>query len=98
MIEPKFACNYCYNVLFYGMMFCQDWTCTQLLHVYQEQLITGTEAYHSDGAFIDLRNLQSFEEKFYLVVLEKSADGLSFLHMWEIIISSLQTGKLTYEF
>jgi len=68
----------------------QDWTSTLLLHVYQGQLISDpTMDSGNEGAFIDLRNLDSFEEKFYLVVIEKGADNQSYLHMWEIIISSI---------
>lgn len=71
----------------------QDWTNTQLMHVYQGQLVTGMTAQnHTDGAFVDLRNQESFHEKFYLVVLEHAADQNSYLHMWEIIISSSHEG------
>lgn len=76
---------------FHACIFVQDWTSTQLLHVYQGQLVTGTTVDATrDAAFIDLRNQQSFSETFYLVVLERSADHHSYLHMWEIIVSSLQ--------
>lgn len=72
----------------------QDWTNTQLLHVYQGQLVNGKEALPStDGAFVDLRNQESFKEKFYLVVMEHAIDHQSYLHMWEIVISSLEEGK-----
>ena len=55
--------------------------------------MTGKEAQpHTDGAFVDLRNQESFEEKFYLVVLEHASDHQSYLHMWEIIISSSDEG------
>ena len=37
---------------------------------------------------MDLRNLGSFEELFYLVVLEKNKDCGSTLHMWKMTIAS----------
>lgn len=70
----------------------QDWQETQLLHVFQEQLLTGKVPIDSTmenlEAFVDLRNLASFEEHFYLVLLEKSKHGGSVLHMWKITIAS----------
>lgn len=70
----------------------QDWQETQLLHVFQEQLLTGKVPVDSSlenmEAFVDLRNLTSFEEHFYLVLLEKSKSGGSILHMWKITIAS----------
>lgn len=57
--------------------------------------MTGTDVDAArDAAFIDLRNEESFAETFYLVVLEKSADQHSYLHMWEIIVSSLHDDGL----
>ncbi|KAK6180445.1 hypothetical protein SNE40_012599 [Patella caerulea] len=71
----------------------QDWQNVQLLHVFQEQLVTGKMGNMDSGganmeAIVDLRNLGSFEENFYLVVLEKLLEGGSMLHMWKITISS----------
>ncbi|CAM1299293.1 DMXL1 (predicted), partial [Pycnogonum litorale] len=73
-----------------------DWQNTQLLHVFQEQLITG-ESKQLDvhptlfgpqhQAIIDLHNTTVFEHPFYLVVLEKNVDK-SVLHMWKVVISS----------
>ncbi|XP_022257757.1 dmX-like protein 2 isoform X5 [Limulus polyphemus] len=81
-----------------------DWKNTQLLHVFQEQLIIGDNimSKYSSGmegkgmglvepnlqAVIDLQHSSVFEEPFYLVVLEKNDEGLSVLHMWRLIIAS----------
>ncbi|XP_076371203.1 dmX-like protein 2 isoform X5 [Tachypleus tridentatus] len=80
-----------------------DWKNTQLLHVFQEQLITGDKSVskHSSEskgkvmglvepglqAVVDLQHSSVFEEPFYLVVLEKN-EGLSILHMWRLVIAS----------
>ena len=86
-----------------------DWQNTQLLHVFQEQLILGNLPKQKDDkkkskdpftkitsdlkvpdgqASVDLVNVaHSFEEIFYLVVVEKTGTS-STLHMWQIIISS----------
>ncbi|XP_071118494.1 dmX-like protein 2 isoform X1 [Haliotis cracherodii] len=71
----------------------QDWQNIQLLHVFQEQLVTGRFSSGDLGgpnmeAIVDLRNMSSFEENFYLVVLERNVSGGSMLHMWKITISS----------
>ena len=79
-----------------------DWQNTQLLHVFQDQLIRGDRAYKSwakrqqvtgltderSGAVVDLRHSAVFEEPFYLVVIEKSDRGQSVIHMWKLVISS----------
>lgn len=81
-----------------------DWQNTQLLHVFQEQLIRGeSSAYRiwakrqesssgltepGLGAVVDLRHSSTFEEPFYLVVLEKNDSNQSILHMWKLVISS----------
>ncbi|XP_022241502.1 dmX-like protein 2 isoform X2 [Limulus polyphemus] len=81
-----------------------DWKNTQLLHVFQEQLITGDKSMSkhsskSEGkvmglvepslqAVVDLQHSSVFEEPFYLVVLEKNEEGLSILHMWRLVIAS----------
>ncbi|ESO86706.1 hypothetical protein LOTGIDRAFT_235301 [Lottia gigantea] len=74
----------------------QDWQNVQLLHVFQEQLVTGKMSSHDaatmGGAIVDLRNVGVFEENFYLVVLEKMVEGGSVLHMWKITISSQPGG------
>ncbi|XP_056021522.1 dmX-like protein 2 isoform X2 [Ostrea edulis] len=68
----------------------QSWQQTQLLHVFQEQLITGRSSTSSSSmeAIVDLRTSGSFCEHFYLVVLEKTKNSRSVLHMWKITISS----------
>ena len=81
-----------------------DWQNTQLLHVFQEQLIRGeSSAYRTWarrqetsagltepglGAVVDLRHSSTFEEPFYLVVLEKNDSNQSIIHMWKLVISS----------
>ncbi|XP_033750320.1 dmX-like protein 2 [Pecten maximus] len=71
----------------------QDWQQTQLLHVFQEQLVTGRPSNSTNGmeAIVDLRESGSFSENFYLVVLERNKDKGSTIHMWKINIAS-QTG------
>ncbi|GFT55167.1 dmX-like protein 2 [Nephila pilipes] len=77
-----------------------DWQNTQLLHVFQEQLISSSpqgknlrEASNISlvqpdlQAIVDLRHSSVFEEPFYLVILEKQEDK-SVLHMWKIVIAS----------
>lgn len=66
----------------------QDWLNIQLLHVYQEQLITGEENERATEAVVDLSGQHTFDENFYLVVVEKVPDGGSTLHMWKITIDS----------
>lgn len=77
-----------------------DWQNTQLLHVFQEQLILGNcmddEKKKSKDETLteaDIINMLSFEEVFYLVVVEKTGSS-STLHMWQIILSSSH-GKIT---
>ncbi|XP_064608806.1 dmX-like protein 2 isoform X2 [Liolophura sinensis] len=77
---------------------CQDWQQTQLLHVFQEQLIVGRHSNKTNHTqppslepMVDLHNMASFDEQFYLVVLEGLTEGGSMLHMWKIIISSQPT-------
>ncbi|GFY48442.1 dmX-like protein 2 [Trichonephila inaurata madagascariensis] len=77
-----------------------DWQNTQLLHVFQEQLISSSPQGKSSReasnislvqpdlqAIVDLRHSSVFEEPFYLVILEKQEDK-SVLHMWKIVIAS----------
>ncbi|XP_062621591.1 dmX-like protein 2 [Saccostrea cucullata] len=68
----------------------QSWQQTQLLHVFQEQMITGRPSTSSGGmeVIVDLRSSGSFCEHFYLVVLEKTKNFGSVLHMWKITIAS----------
>ncbi|XP_053676697.1 dmX-like protein 1 [Anopheles nili] len=83
-----------------------DWQNTQFLHVFQEQLITGERTELADpfggvkptiglmdggmGAMVDLQRNAQFEQPFYLVVLERTANGTT-LHMWRIVIASQPT-------
>ena len=77
---------------------------TQLLHVFQEQLLTGKISKGDNSStmepIVDLRNLGSFEELFYLVVLVKNKDSGSILHMWKMTIASQAgtVGEGTYQF
>ncbi|XP_058830024.1 dmX-like protein 2 isoform X2 [Topomyia yanbarensis] len=80
-----------------------DWQNTQLLHVFQEQLITGERSEEpliiggenkhfglmdgQMGAMVDLQRNAQFEEPFYLVVLERTPNGTT-IHMWRIVIAS----------
>ncbi|KAJ8305006.1 hypothetical protein KUTeg_018589 [Tegillarca granosa] len=68
----------------------KDWQQTQLLHVFQDQMVTGKPGMNAANmeACVDLRNTGSFSEHFYLVLLEKNKEGGSTLHMWKITISS----------
>ncbi|KAH9503228.1 DmX-like protein 1 [Bulinus truncatus] len=66
----------------------QDWQNIQLLHVYQEQIITGIDKKGSSEAVVDLSGQHTFDENFYLVVVEKNPEGGSNLHMWKITIDS----------
>uniref|UniRef100_A0A336LP03 CSON007414 protein n=1 Tax=Culicoides sonorensis TaxID=179676 RepID=A0A336LP03_CULSO len=80
-----------------------DWQNTQFLHVFQEQLITGKKLQISTFSKIDemqpglidtkmeaMVNLQrdsTFEEPFYIVILEKRQTGTT-IHMWRLVIAS----------
>ncbi|KAG8181368.1 hypothetical protein JTE90_008839 [Oedothorax gibbosus] len=78
-----------------------DWQNTQLLHVFQEQLISSSPQGKKSSAdcsnislvqpdlqaIVDLRNSSEFEEPFYLVIIEKQ-EYSSVLHMWRITIAS----------
>ncbi|XP_035825075.1 dmX-like protein 2 [Aplysia californica] len=66
----------------------QDWQNIQLLHVYQEQLITGEEGDNVTEAVVDLSGQQTFDENFFLVVLEKPPGAGTVLHMWKLTIDS----------
>ena len=73
----------------------QDWQNIQFIHIFQEQLITGQRSGEYDlkgqtniEALVDLQHLTTFEEHFFLVVIEKMDSGSSVLHMWRIVISS----------
>lgn len=77
----------------------QDWQNTQLLHVFQSQLVTGERGNIGNekgdlglmendmGAMVDLQTNSEFEEPFYLVVLERTVQGTT-IHMWKLVIAS----------
>ncbi|XP_059145859.1 dmX-like protein 2 isoform X3 [Physella acuta] len=73
----------------------QDWQNIELLHVYQEQLITGEDAEGSIEAVVDLSSQHTFDENFYLLVLEKVETNGSLLHMWKITIDSQPSADKT---
>ena len=68
-----------------------------MINVFQEQLVTGQKTSRQSGKgrstdnsepIVNLANVTTFEEYFYLVVVEKSTSGASVLHMWQIVLSS----------
>lgn len=86
-----------------------DWQNTQFLHVFQAQLITGSDLSKSQGvksnyrgnqhdldAMVDLQQNAEFEEPFYIVIIEKTLKG-STIHMWRIVISSKEQKLLLPE-
>ena len=72
-----------------------------MINVFQEQLVTGQKTARQSGGkgrggsnsepMVNLANVTTFEEYFYLVVVEKSTSGASVLHMWQIVLSSQGT-------
>lgn len=68
-----------------------------MLHVFQEPLVTGKNCVRGDKSdpIVDLRNLDSFEENFYLVSVEKNNNKLSTIHMWKMTIASSSLGSAT---
>lgn len=86
-----------------------DWQNTQFLHVFQAQLITGSDSLTSKealdkksgvqsdlDAIVDLQQNTEFEEPFYIVIIEKTLKG-STIHMWRIVISSKEQKMLLPE-
>lgn len=67
----------------------------QLLHVFQEPLVTGKNCVRGDknDPIVDLRHLDSFEENFFLVSLEKNSNKVSTIHMWKMTIASSSLGS-----
>lgn len=71
--------------------FCwQNWQNVQLIHVFQELLISGckTSGERRPDSSCPLPKLNDFEERFYLVVVEQMPEGNSALTMWLITIAS----------
>lgn len=66
---------------------------TQLLHVFEEDLILGSERTGSSQETPDLPNTASseptFSARFFLVVVELTPTGRSLLHMWHLHIAAL---------
>ena len=51
------------------------------------------KSHASLDAIIDLQHVVSFEENFFLVMIEKVQEGHCVLHMWKIVISSQMSGE-----
>ena len=68
----------------------QLWVENQLLHVFQEPLVTGKSSVKGGkkDPIVDLRNIGSFEENFFLILLGKNSDHSSTIHMWRITMAS----------
>ena len=75
-----------------------------MINVFQEQLVTGQKTSRQSPKgqkrkesvsepMVNLVNVTTFEEHFYLVVVEKLASGASVLHMWQIVLASQGTKK-----
>ncbi|XP_041643935.1 dmX-like protein 1 isoform X1 [Cheilinus undulatus] len=66
---------------------------TQLLHVFEEDLILGSERTEGTQETPDLPNTASseptFSARFFLVVVELTPAGRSLLHMWHLHIAAL---------
>ncbi|KAL1117874.1 hypothetical protein AAG570_004187 [Ranatra chinensis] len=84
-----------------------DWQNTQLLHVFQSQLVTGERSVVVErgglglmetqlGAMVDLQQNAEFEEPFYLVVLERTTQGTT-IHMWRLVIASQSEANVFLE-
>ncbi|XP_029959970.1 dmX-like protein 1 isoform X2 [Salarias fasciatus] len=63
---------------------------TQLLHVFEEDLILGSERSESAQETPDSQPLSesAFSASFFLVVVERTSTGRSFLHMWHLHLAA----------
>lgn len=63
--------------------------------MFQEPLVTGKNCVRGEknDPIVDLRHLDSFEENFFLVSLEKNTNKTSTLHMWMMTIASSSLGR-----
>lgn len=78
----------------------QDWRNIELIHIFQEQLITGSRFLTTERrsqsnleGLVNLQNATTFDEHFFLVVVERtkassSTSGSCTVHMWCMVISS----------
>jgi len=78
----------------------QDWRNIELIHIFQEQLITGSRFLTTDRrsqsnleGLVNLENAATFNEHFFLVVVERTEANASMsssctIHMWCLVISS----------
>ncbi|XP_076005529.1 dmX-like protein 1 [Genypterus blacodes] len=62
----------------------------QLLHVFEEDLILGSERREStqETTHITASNQPTFSARFFLVVVELTPTGRSFLHMWHLHLAA----------
>uniref|UniRef100_A0A8C7D3G2 Dmx like 1 n=1 Tax=Oncorhynchus kisutch TaxID=8019 RepID=A0A8C7D3G2_ONCKI len=68
---------------------------TQLLHVFEEDLILGSERREAtqEAPAIETASSQpGFSARFFLVVVEFTKTGRSFLHMWHLQLAADETG------
>ncbi|XP_036382466.1 dmX-like protein 1 isoform X2 [Megalops cyprinoides] len=65
---------------------------TQLLHVFEEDLILGSERDPAQEAPAEetAQGQQGFSARFFLVVVECTPNGRSLLHMWHLQLAALQ--------
>ncbi|KAJ8380975.1 hypothetical protein SKAU_G00017530 [Synaphobranchus kaupii] len=65
---------------------------TQLLHVFEEDLILGSEKDPTQDVppTETVHSQQGFSARFFLVVLEYTQSGRSLLHMWHLQLAALQ--------
>ncbi|TNN22085.1 DmX-like protein 1 [Liparis tanakae] len=65
---------------------------TQLLHVFEEDLILGSERRESEQQTPDAPHTASskaaFSARFFLVVVELTPSGRSLLHMWHLHLAA----------
>ncbi|KAM9810580.1 dmX-like protein 1 [Neosynchiropus ocellatus] len=59
---------------------------TQLLHVFEEELIFGNEQFNNTS---DTSSTLTFSARFFLVVVELTPNGRSLLHMWHLHLTAL---------
>ncbi|XP_077989498.1 dmX-like protein 2 isoform X2 [Glandiceps talaboti] len=70
----------------------QNWQSVQFMHVFQQQFITGMAPtgtrHEGEDPTSPRQNACQFDEEFYLVVIEKTKEGRSVLHMWYIELAT----------
>ncbi|XP_070543555.1 dmX-like protein 2 isoform X2 [Ptychodera flava] len=69
----------------------KNWQSVQFMHVFQEQFIVGPADCNTESNIsAPKQSISQFEERFYLIVIEKIKDGSSVLHMWHVELSTQQ--------